>query len=232
MTVRSTVRATVAGVLLFLAAWSVTAGVDLTEYEQILRAVPVSNPEDVLSKFSLGMTHDDFPFEPMMHLLMRLQALPVPAPEKDAVVSVFVQALSEDLPIQGLVNKGLEGLARGIPLPQIHRDLSARKALLVETRVVLASKGIVAIEDNGGGLIPTTVPSQRFRQLLIHVSEPIADFLAGGGDPQEDRHLLYREVETRLTLLRGVTLVPDDVVMVLARIDPSDVTQIALAAQR
>ncbi len=232
MTVRATVRATAAGVLLLLAAWTVTASVDLAEYERILRSMPVSNPEDVLSKLTLGMTHDDFPVEPMMHLLMRLHALPAPAPEKDAVLSVFVQALFEDLPIQGLVSKGLEGLARGVPLPQIHQDLSARKHLLVETRVVLTSKGIVIVVDDGGDLMPSTVPSQRFRQLLIHVSEPIADFLAGGGDPHEERHLLYLEVETRLTLLKDVTLSPEDVFMVLSRIDPSDVTQIALAAQR
>ena len=75
----------------------------------------------------------------------------------------------------------------------------------------------------------TAIPMPRFNQLLIHISEAIGEFLEGGGSPFEG-HVLYQEVHNRLTMLQGVTLLAEDVELVLDRIEPSDLTQVALAA--
>ena len=128
-----------------------------------------------------------------------------------------------------MLNEAFEGLARGVPLQLIERGLSVQLILLAETRDLLYSKGIFNMPAGSPQTVSTAIPMLRFNQLLIHVSETIGDFLEGGGSPFEG-HVLYQEVHTRLTMLQGVTLLPEDVELVLERIGPSDLTQAALAA--
>ena len=214
--------------LLLLAA-GVMAQIPLMEYEQALYSIPVSNPGFILSTIELGMTQEDFPAEPLMQLIDRLISQPAPPFEKEAILLVLAHASEDGLPIEGLINKAFEGLARGIPLQQIEQGLSKRLILLVETRDLLYSKGVFSSPAGSPQTVPTAIPTPRFNQLLIHISETIGDFLEGGGSPFEG-HVLYQEVHNRLTMLQGVTLLPEDVELVLNRIDPSDLTQVALAA--
>ena len=133
------------------------------------------------------------------------------------------------MPIESLISMAFEGLARGVPLQQIEQGLSERLVLLAETRDLLYSKGIFSVPSGSPQTIPTAIPMLRFNQLLIHISETIGEFLGGGGSPFEG-HVMYQEVRNRLTLLQGVTLLSEDVALVLDRNEPSDLTQVALAA--
>ena len=209
-----------------------TAQVTLAEYEEVLRGLPVSNMEMALAALARGLAYEDFPSQPLMLLLTGLCTRPAPIEEKEALILVLLQALSDDLPVQGLVSKGLEGLARGIPLPLIRMDLQGRRILLAETRVTLASKGVVA--QRGGEQISaqTALPTLRLRQILIEISEPIADFLAGGGSPTEDHLALYMDVANRLTSLRGIKLLAEDVILVLEQMTSQDFAAIAQSVAR
>ncbi len=221
-----------AGVLVLLTAvvmCAASAQVSLQEFERALYSIPASNPEFLLSTIELGMTQEDFPAEQLLGLIERLAEHPGEPFEKDAVLNVLAHALEVGLPIEGLVNKAFEGLARRIPLHQLESWLSQRMVLLAETRDLLYSKGIFSAPSRAPQTVPTAIPMPRFNLLLIHMSEAIGDFLEGGGSPF-DGHVLYQEVYNRLTMLQGVTLVPDDVQLVLERIEPSDLTQVALAA--
>lgn len=215
--------------LLLLPAVGVIAQVPLMEYEQALYSIPTSNPDFILSTIELGMTQEDFPAELLLRLIDRIVNHPAPSFEKEAILIVLAHALEDGFPIEGLVNKASEGLARSIPLQQIEQGLSERLILLAETRDLLYSKGIFSSPAGSPQTMPTAIPMLRFNQLLIHISETIGDFLEGGGSPFEG-HVLYQEVHKRLTMLQGVTLLPEDVELVLNRIEPSDLTQVALAA--
>lgn len=215
--------------LTLLPVVSVIAQIPLIEYEQALYSVPVSNPDFILSTIELGMTQEDFPAEPLLRLIDRLANHPAPSFEKEAILIVLAHALEDGFPIEGLINKASEGLARGVPLQQVEQGLSERLILLAETRDLLYSKGIFSTPAGAPQTMPTAIPMLRFNQLLIHISETIGDFLEGGGSPFEG-HVLYQEVHKRLTMLQGVTLLPEDVELVLERIEPSDLTQVALAA--
>lgn len=211
---------------LLLVAVAVTAQIPLMEYEQALYSIPVSNPGFILSTIELGMTQEDFPAEPLMQLIDRLITQPAPPFEKEAILLVLAHASEDGLPIESLINKAFEGLARGIPLQQIKQGLSERLILLVRTGDLLYSKGIFSSPAGSTQTVPTAIPTPRFNQLIIHISETIGNFLEGGGS-QFDGHVLYQEVRNRLTMLQGVTLLPEDVELVLERIGPSDLTQVA-----
>ena len=221
--------ATVLLLLTAAVALAVSAQVPLQDYERALYSIPVFNPDFMLSTIELAMTQEDFPAEPLLSFIERLADHPGEPFEKDAILMVLAHAMEVGLPIEGLVSKAFEGLARRIPLHQLESWLSQRMVLLAETRDLLYSKGIFSAPSGSPQTVPTAIPMPRFNLLLIHISEAIGDFLEGGGSPF-DGHVLYQEVYNRLSMLQGVTLVPDDVQLVLERIEPSDLTQVALAA--
>jgi len=205
------------------------AQIPLIDYEHALHSIPVSNPDFILSTIELGMTQPDFPAEPLLRLIDRLVEHPTPPFEKEAILIILAHAMEVGLPIEELINRASEGLARGVPLQDIEGGVAQGFALLAETRDLLYSKGIFSAPAGSTQTVPTAIPMPRFNQLLIHISEAIGDFLAGGGSPFEG-HVIYQEVRNRLTMLQGVTLLSEDVDLVLDRIEPSDLTQVALAA--
>lgn len=215
--------------VLVIFAMGAASATSLSDFEQALYAIPVSNASYILASIDLGMTQPDFPAEGLLRLIDRLTRYTAPAFEKEAVLLVIAHALSDGLPIDGLVNQALEGVARGVSLQWIEQDLSERLVLLSETRDLLYSKGIFSGNQGSSSSATPTIPIARFNQLLINISETIGDFLEGGGSPF-DGHVLYEEVRNRLTMLEGVTLSSEDVALVLSRLDASDLTQVALAA--
>ncbi|MFC2079079.1 hypothetical protein ACFLSZ_03775 [Candidatus Bipolaricaulota bacterium] len=225
-------RTRILGTLLILPLWlavGVTAQIPLTDYEQALYSIPVSNPDFILSTIELGLSQEDFPSEPLLRLIERLADHPTSPFEKEAILLMLAHAMEDGLPVEGLISKAFEGLARSVPLQHIEQDLSKRLVLLAETRDLLYSKGVFSAPEGSPQTVSTAIPTLRFNQLLIHISETIGDYLEGGGSPFEG-HVLYQEVHNRLTMLQGVTLHPEDVELVLDRIEPSDLTQVALAA--
>jgi len=215
--------------LLILPTTGVIAQVPLTDFEQALYSIPVSNPEYILSTIVMGMTQADFPAAPLLHLIDRLGALEAPAFEKEAVLIILARAMEDGLPIEDLINRASEGLARSVPLQQIEGGLAQRLILLRESRDLLYAKGIFSAPAEAPQTMANAIPMTRFNQLLIHISGAVGEFLDSGGSPF-DGHVLYQEVRDRLTTLQGVTLLAEDVKLVLDRIERSDLTQVALAA--
>jgi len=205
------------------------AQIPLAEFEGPLHEIPVANPDRYLRAIDIGLGQPDFPAEELLRLLERLVTHAAPSPEKEAVLLPIVAALEEGLPIEGLVNKAFEGLARRIPLPDVEHGLHQRFVLLGEVRDLLYSKGIFSVAPGAPQSSPSAIPTPRFNQLLINIADAIGDHLEGGGSPF-DGHVLFQMVRERLIMLEGVTLPPEDVELVLERLEPSDLTDAALAA--
>jgi len=216
-------------VLVALLGISGVAQIPLVEFERALLEIPVANPDRFLRAIEIGFGQADFPAEELLQLIERLATHTAPSPEKEALLLPIVSALEEGLPIEGLVNKAFEGLARRIPLPDIEHGLHQRLILLGEVRDLLYSKGVFSVAPGAPQSAPSAIPTPRFNHLLIHIADAIGDHLEGGGSPF-DGHVLYQGVRERLIMLEGVTLPPEDVELVLERIGPSDLTDAALAA--
>ncbi len=225
-------RAWKVGLTALLLVWlgtSAIAQIPASEFEQALRAIPVSDINRCVAAVELGLSQPDFPAGEILQLIERLATTSHSAQEKEALLLNVVVALEEGLPVDGLVTKGLEGLARGVPVPQIEQSLHQRLVLLAETRDLLYAKGIFSVAPGSPQSVPTALPTPRFNLLVTHISDTIADYLEGGGSPFEGQ-TLYQEVRFRLTSLEGVTLNAEDVDFVLRRIEPADMTRVALSA--
>ena len=218
--------------LLLLAVWPAAtsmAQIPISEFEQALWAIPVSDVHRFVAAIELGMNQPGFPAVEVLQFIERLASTAYPASEKEAALADVIAAMEEGLPVEGLVTKGLEGLARAAPLPQIAQELHKRLKLLVEVWDLLIDKGIFTVAPGSPQSVPTALPTPRFNLLVTHISDAIADYLEGGGSPM-DGQALYQEVRLRLTSLEGATLIAEDVDLVLERIEPADMTQVALSA--
>ncbi len=225
-------RAWKVGLTALLLVWlgtSAIAQIPASEFEQALRAIPVSDISRCVAAVELGLSQPDFPAGEILQLIERLATTSHSAQEREALLLNVVVAMEEGLPVDGLVTKGLEGLARGVPVPQIEQSLHQRLILLAETRDLLYAKGIFSVAPGSPQSVPTALPTPRFNLLATHISDTIADYLEGGGSPFEGQ-TLYQEVRFRLTSLEGVTLNAEDVNLVLRRIEPADMTRVALSA--
>jgi len=216
-------------VLLACLGGSALAQIPLSEFEQALADIPVSDISGHLGALELGLGQPGFPDSEMLQLIEKLAGAPDPTPEKEALLSGVFIALEEGLPVDGLVTKALEGLARGIGVEQIRASLQQRLTLLTETRDLLYAAGIFSVAPGSPQSVPTAIPTPRFNVLVTHISDTIADYLEGGGSPFEGQ-TLYQEVRFRLISLEGATLVAEDVDLVLRRVEPADLTRVALSA--
>ena len=203
------------------------AQVSLSQVRQELDAIPMASADRIVAAFALGFEQEGFPAEQVLRFVQRLAASPGPSTEKENILLTLAFALENGLPIDELVNKGFEGLARSIPLNTIGRGLSQRLRLLIEVRDLMYAVGIFSAPAGAPAVSPV-LPLPLFNQFVMHIADAIGDYLDGGGSPL-DGHAIYQVVVLRLTTLQGVTLPPSDVELVLERLTPSDLARIALA---
>jgi hypothetical protein len=217
--------------VLAIAAATVSAsGVTLEDFQHALYEIPVSSDARILAALSLAMTSSDFPADEVYRLVQRLITVSGSASDKEAMLLTITEAIENGIPIDGLLNKAFEGLARSVPLGPLSQLLNQRLRLLIEARDLFYAKGIFRASP-GTQTSPgsTALPASRFDALLSNFGDALGDYLESGGSPLEG-HLIYQEVESRLKMLRGVVLVTSDVDLLLDRVEAEDLTRIVLAA--
>ena len=184
-----------------------------------------------------------------MSLIQRLAGIPGSAEEKDSILLLFARtlekgmpidellptgfqladALEEGLPIEGILLEALKGIAQGSSISVINASLTQRLILLREVRDLLFERGIFRVSTGSAQSSPTALPANRFDQLVVQIADAVSDFLEGGGRPFEGE-AMYELVADRLHRLPEAVVLPEDVSLVLDRIGPPDLTQVALAA--
>jgi hypothetical protein len=205
------------------------ATIPYSAFEEALCCIPLPGTDRILAAIRLGLEQEGFSAEDVLRLIERLVDHPAPAPDKEGVLLTLAAALEEGLPVDGLLGKAFEGLVRGVPLAQIDSGLHQRLILLIEVRDLLYAKGIFSVPSGSPQSVPSALPTLRFNELLTNISDVVGDHLEGGGSPF-DGHVLSQEMQERLIALQGATLLRADVELVLERIEPTDLTHVALAA--
>ena len=230
MTKRLLVAAAVVAACLAGLAAAVGA-VTLDDFATVLASVPVENQARVLAALDLGMKSSccGFPADQTYDLFHRLASAPGAASDKEAIILVFTQAIEQGLPIDGLLNKAFEGLARSVALPWLGQLLGQRVRLLEESRDLFYSRGIFRATPGASVAAgATALPPSRFDALLSNLGDALGDYLESGGSPFESQKI-YDEVQARLTQLTGSVLVAADVELLLSRIGSEDLKQVVLA---
>jgi hypothetical protein len=211
-----------------------TAAVTLDDFDRVLAAIPIVNEARVMAAFELGLKGSccGFPVDETYRLLERLAAVPGSAADKEAIVLAITQAIEQGIPVDSLLNKAFEGLARAVPLVPLGQLLEQRLRLLLESRDLFYSRGIFRASPGAAVAVgATALPPSQFDGLLSNFGDALGDYLESGGSPFEAQQI-YDEVHERLTQLSGSVLTASDVDLIFSRIEPADLTQVVLAALR
>lgn len=210
------------------------AAVTLEDFDRILATIPVVNETRIMAAFELGLKSSccGFPVNETYRLLERLAAVSGASADKEAVVLAITQAIEQGIPVDSLLNKAFEGLARAVPLVPLGQLLEQRLRLLLESRDLFYSRGIFRASPGAAVAAGATALSPaRFDALLSNFGDALGDYLESGGGPFEGQGI-YDEVHARLAQLSGTVLTASDVDLVLSRVEPADLTEVVLAALR
>ena len=218
------------GVVACLAACTVgVAAATLDEFRGVIASIPVANESRIMAALALGQ-RSGFPADETYRLFERVAGVTGAAADKEAILLVVVEAIESGLPVDSLLNKAFEGLARGVSLSTLGHLLDVRLRLLEGTsdlfgrcRIFRASQGAVVAAGS------TALAPSVFDALLSNVGDALGDYVESGGSPLESQRI-YNQVEARLTLLAGTAFSADDVELVLSRVEPADLTRVVLAA--
>lgn len=198
----------------------------IADVAQALQTLGLSSGEVILQAFKLGFSQGRLYPEEALRLVTRLAAAEGSPADKEAIVLTLASALMDDLPVTMLVSKVAEGLARGVPLPQIGQGITQGKRLHAQVRDLLFAKGIFVVKE--GQTTSAFLPPERFDLLVSHIADALGEYLEGGGSPL-DGYLLEQAVGQRLSKLKGAVIPGEDVDLALTRLSPSDLTRVVLA---
>ncbi len=202
------------------------SGLELTHHDEIVQAFGIG--------FSLGRLSPDR----MLQLVNRLAVDEGSPADKEGILLVIARALEDDLPVDLLVDKTEEGLARRIPLGVILNGtvgetrilgLVQRKQILEAVRDLLYSKGIFCVSGKGQA-VATSLPIERFDRIVTEIADVLCDYTESGGSPF-DGHIIYEKVRIRLetlSQLRKPPILAEDAALVLERLEPGDLTSVIL----
>ena len=234
---------------ILLMATAATAQVSPAQFDHALASMSLASHDRILAAIELGLSQSAFPADGLMTLIHRLTPIPGSIEEKESILLLFARtlesgmpidgllptgfalasALEEGLPIEGILLEALKGIAQGSPISTINAGITQRLTLLGEVRDLLFERGIFRVPAGSPQSTPTALPAERFDQLVVQIADAVSDYLEGGGRPFEGEEM-YALVADRLHRLPEAVVLPEDVSLVLDRIGPPDLTQVALAA--
>lgn len=218
----------------------VHAAPSTADVEQALTALSLTNEARIIAAFERGFAQGSIDPAQMLRLLARLVAAEGNKTEKEAILLVISDTLDDHLPVNTLVNKVQEGLARTIPFNVILNGVGGhprilgivqRRTLLVAVRDLLYAERIFGVPEEAQAVSPF-LPRSRFNRLVSEIADFLADYVEGGGSPLEGYRILANlscRLHSLAELVRPVIPV-EDVELVLERIDPRELTEIVLKA--
>jgi len=148
----------------------------------------------VRSGFLQGIRDGRLSADAAFDFLQSVSTSGAPLVDRETVLVAIAGTLLGDTPVEMLINKVVEGLARGFPMDVIAAEVVERGQTLGEVKALLASKGIrIQSSADDGGFPRTEVDA-----AVTDIATVLEDHVRSGSDP-DDGTLLGR---TRNTLQR------------------------------
>jgi len=108
--------------------------------------------------FQRGIDDGRLTVDEAFGFLQRIATSGAAIEDRQTILLAIAQSLLEDLPVEMLVNKVDEGLARGLPLDVVAKEIVERRQTLIEVRALMAQKGVtIQQQPNGPGFARTAV---------------------------------------------------------------------------
>jgi hypothetical protein len=200
-------------------------------YDDLLPALEelgLPDPVVLADALVLGLDQGRLTLETTTRLLDLLATALGTTEQKEELLLVLVATLESELPAEGLADKAIQGLTRGIFLTYITPEIETRRRLQLSVRDLLHAHGIFSAPGEARTAL-NHLPRSSFDGLVTHIAGALGDALEAGGSPF-DGVALHAAVQHRLTQLTGSGLPAQDVDLVLERLGPEDWTQAVLAA--
>jgi len=194
--------------LLFLVGFGVHSGVDplaaLQEASCVQLAQQTNNPneravfnfiqstlqasqstKDLLCQaLRDGFNKSRITSERALSLLQRINQSTAPLEQREGVLLVVAQTLlTLDLPVEMIVSKIEEGMAKGVPMSEILKEISERMLALKEVRDFLLVKGIKVGAEVAGTQLKLTV--QIVDRVITDTTGALEDWVRNAKNPEQ-----------------------------------------------
>jgi len=113
-------------------------------------SISSSGKSTVASGFLRGISDGRITADTALGFLQRLTAADGSTNDLEIILAAIATGLLQDLPVEMLINKVDEGLARGFSLDVIAGEVVERGQTLLEVKAMLTGKGIVIATDGNG----------------------------------------------------------------------------------
>ncbi|MCS6936543.1 MAG: hypothetical protein RMJ96_03860 [Candidatus Bipolaricaulota bacterium] len=144
------------------------------------RALNVSDLQFLINAYDKGFKDRRIAPQTALTLCQRLAQSAAPISLREGVLRVIGLALIEELPVTMLVDKALEGLAKGVALEAINDELVQRKATLGEVKALFASKGIRISLTIRFGTATLELTLEAVDTAITEAARALEDYVRGG----------------------------------------------------
>lgn len=185
--------AVIAIVIAFSSLWGAGAGAgaevteqDVYDYINCCLEVSARTKATLLEAFKKGFQEGAITPERALKLLQRVNESGAPIPLREQVLLTIAEALLRSVPVEMLLSKVEEGLAKGRPMDEILWEIRERKATLEEVKALLEGKGFVVGLELQLGAVTVNLTFELAGKVITAVAEALEDYVRGGGDPADE----------------------------------------------
>jgi len=120
-----------------------------------------------------------------LQLLQRVNGSGAAIELREQVLLTIAAALLEEVPVEMLVSKVEEGLARGRPMEEILAEIQERKVTLEEVKALLESKGFKVGIELRVGSVTLKLNIGLTGLVITDVAGALEDYVRNGNDPAD-----------------------------------------------
>ena len=176
---------------------------DVYDYITCCLEVSAQTKALLLKAFQKGFEDGAITPERALRLLQRVNGSGASIELREQVLITIAEALLQEVPVEMLVSKVEEGLAKGRPMDEILAEIRERKATLEEVKALLESKGFKVGVELRIGSATITLSFELTGPVITDVAGALEDYVRNGNDPT-DSFAVKQAVILRLQRDRSV----------------------------
>ncbi|MCR4404122.1 MAG: hypothetical protein NUW06_02315 [Candidatus Acetothermia bacterium] len=176
---------------------------DVYDYINYTLEVSAQTRAVLLQAFHKGFEEGALAPERALSFLRRVNASGAPIELREQVLLTIADALLKSVPVEMLLSKVEEGLAKGRPMDEILAEIQERKLTLEGVKALFESKGFRAGIELQIGSATLTLSVELTGLVITDVAGALEDYVRSGKDPT-DSFAVYQEVLLRLQRDRSI----------------------------
>lgn len=192
---------------------------DVYDYINCCLEVSAQTKATLLQAFQKGFKEGAIAPQRALQLLQRINGSGAAIELREQVLLTIAKALLEEVPVEMLMSKVEEGLARGQPMAEILAEIGERKATLEEVKALLEGKGFKIGLELRVGSVTLKLNIGLTGLVITDVAGALEDYVRDGNDPAASlavkqavslRLQRDRSVPTALTGWVSASVSPDE----------------------